>query len=443
MARLKTCSAALLVALFSVAQANAEDLLSTYRMAMERDAMFLGARAKTEAARENLPLARAQLLPNIGLSGSRSRNDTEQTPQGRASFDYRYTAEAYALQLRQPLFRMQNYHQLSQAEAQVAAAESTLLKEEQDVAIRLSTAYFLVLLASDRLKAAEFQVTQYRGHVVQAEKAFAGGVGTRNDVEDAKARLDAAIAQEIEARNELAVAERTLSALVGERIPAARLKTLDAEKVRRAPAESSSLEEWLERAEATNPEVAAARHALEAAEQEVAKARAAHLPTVDLVASRSFSSSETNTTVGNEYRTGSIGVQVNIPVFSGGGMSAATRQAIANRDAARHQVDFLRRQLEIEVARQYGAVTQGKARVRALEQAEQSAQQAVIGSEKGLRAGVRNVVDVLNAQQQLYSVQVELADARHKFALAYLKLRSAAGVLGEQDMVLANSWLVH
>ena len=442
MARLTISIGALFLAGFPVAQAMAADLLTTYRMAMERDPVFLGARAKTEAARENLPQARAQLLPNIGLSGSRSRNDTEQTPQGRTPFDYKYTSEAYALQLRQPLFRMQNYYQYSQAEAQVAAAESTLLKEEQDVAIRLSTAYFLVLLAIDRLKAAEFQVTQYRGHVALAEKSFSGGVGTRNDIEDAKARLDSAVAQEIEARNDLLVAERTLSAVVGERVPAASLKVLDPEKVRQVPAEKASLDDWMVRAEATNPEVAAARHGLEAAEQEVSKARAAHLPTVDLVASRSFSSSETNTTVGNEYRTNAVGVQVNIPIFSGGGMSAATRQAIANRDAARYQVDYVRRQLEIEVTRQHGAVTQGKARLRALDQAEQSARQSVIGSEKGLRAGVRNVVDVLNAQQQLYSVQVDLADARHKYALAYLKLRSATGVLSEEDMLLANSWLV-
>lgn len=417
------------------------DLMGAWQLARENDAVFQAARATAEAAREALPQARAQLLPNIGLSGSRSRNATEQIALGtdRPPVDYDYSAKSYALSVRQPLLRMQQVYQYRQAGAQVAAAEETLGHETLKMGVRAATAYFDALITRERLGSLRAQIEFYQAQLAQAERSFALGLGTRTDIEDARARHDMAVAREIEARNNVIVTERVLSAVVGRPVRVDELVPLDPARLAAPPLDG--LDAWIARAEAANPELAALRHSLEAAEREVDRVRAGHYPTVDLVATRSLSSSENNYTIGSEYRTSSLGVQVNIPLYAGGGVDAAVRQAIANRDRVRHQVEAARRQIAVNVTQEFSAATFGVSRVRALEQALESARQAVIGSEKGVLGGVRNAVDVLNAQQQLFATRAELTDARHAFVLAFLRLKAAAGGLDEDDLRTVNTWL--
>lgn len=431
--------------LLAAAPAAALDLMDAYRLALAADPNFQAARATAEAARELLPQARAELLPQVSISASRANNSTEQTSQNILGQDvtreYDYVGKNAALSLRQPLFRLGSVARYYQAGAQVDAAEATLEKDTQQLALRVAGAYFDTLTAREKLDSILVQKEAYAGQLAAAERSLAAGFGTRTDIDDARARLDMAGAQEIEARHALGVAERTLAGIVARRVATASLARIDAGRLRLDDPAPASLDAWLAQAEEQNPELRALRSGIEVAEREVDKGRAAHLPTLDLVASRRYSDSDSDTTIGSLYRTTSIGVQLNIPLYSGGYTDSALRQAHANLEKARQQYEAGRRQLEVMVAREFGGVVQGIARVRALEQALRSAEQALHSTRKGVEAGTRNSVDVLNALQQLANTRHELARARADYATGRLKLKAAAGTLTEQDVAEVNAWL--
>jgi outer membrane protein/protease secretion system outer membrane protein len=422
--------------------AGAFDLMDAYRLALTADPNFQAARATAEAARELLPQARAELLPQISISANRSKNDTEQTSKAyNLTREYEYTGKNDALSLRQPLFRLGSVARYYQASAQVDAAEATLEKDTQQLALRVSDAYFGALVAREKLDSILAQKDAYAGQLAAAERSLAAGFGTRTDIDDARARLDMAGAQEIEARHALGVAERTLAGIVNQRVKTETLARIDAGRLRLDNPNPAGLDAWLAQAEELNPELRAMRSNVEAAEREVDKGRAAHLPTLDLVASRRHSDSDSDTSIGTMYRTTSIGVQLNIPIYSGGYTNSALRQAHANLEKTRQQYEAGKRQLEVMVAKEFAGVEQGVARVRALEQALRSAEQALHSTRKGVQAGTRNNVDVLNALQQLANTRYELASARANYSSGRLKLKAAAGTLAEQDVAEINAWL--
>lgn len=424
---------------------QALDLLEAYRLALAGDATFQAARATATAAREAVPQARAGLLPQISATASKSKNNTEQTSQNLLGQDvsrnYDYFAKNASLNLRQPLIRLGNLAHYYQAEAQVAAAEATLENDTQLLALRVASSYFDTLVAREKLDSIRIQKEAYAGQLAAAEHSLKAGFGTRTDIDDAQARYDLAVAQEIEARQQLRVMEKGLAGVVNQQIQAGQLARIDAERLQLEIPQPDNLETWITRAEENNHELRAIRHSIEVAERELDKGRAAHLPTLDLVASRTKSDSDSNNTIGTQYLTSSIGVQLTIPIFSGGQVNSAIRQAHANLEKARQQHEAGRRQINVVIAREFGAVEQGIARVKALEQALRSAQQALHSTRKGVQAGTRNSIDVLNALQQLANTQFQLAEARAQYMISRLKLKSAAGALSEQDIADVNRWL--
>jgi outer membrane protein, protease secretion system len=424
--------------------AFADDLLGAYRQALENDANFLAARANTEAAREVLPQARAGLLPNFSYSGSRNKTHTDimqNTVLGPRGATYDYFAEGQYLTLRQPLFRLANIAQYRQAEAQVAGAELTLDKERQGLAAKVAGAYFDVLAAQDQLRLVleqkKFMYQQWQ----QTQALLDKGQGTRTDRDEARARYDNVLAQEIEAANALDLAERTLTSITNRPAPVTSLATLDERRlVLEAPA-PASFDEWVKLAESSNPELGSMRFAIEVAEREVQKQRSGHLPTVDLVAQRAYSASETISIIGSQYNTNQIGVQIAIPIFSGGSVISADRQAVAGVERARQQYEAARRQLGLNLRREYNNVVQGVSKVAALEQSLKSAGQALISTEMGVKAGTRNTLDVLNARAQLFVAQRDLGKARYDYVVGRFRLKANAGTLGEEDIELVNRWL--
>ncbi len=430
---------------FFAAPAPAMDLLQAYRLAAEADAGYQAARAAAEAAREAIPQARAALLPVVSMSSSRSKSDTHQESQtvfGPRSTDYKnYEGKSDVLSLKQPLFRMGSFIAYGQAQEQVAAAEATLAHETQLMALRVSGAYFDVLQAQERLDSIRSQKAAYAGQLDLSERAFKAGEGTRTDIDEARSRLLLVSAQEIEAQALIDKAERSLAAVINRSVPAAALAGLEPARMALAAERPDGIAEWIALAEEGNHELRALRHQLEAASSEVAKTRAQHLPTLDLVATRSDSLSETSNTIGSSYRTSSIGVQLNLPLFAGGSVLSATRQALANEERVRQQLEAARRQLAVNVATEFNGVHQGIARVRAFEAAVGAATQAVASTRKGIQAGTRNTVDVLNAEQQLAGARSDLAKARYDYVMARLKLKAAAGMLAEADVERISGWL--
>jgi outer membrane protein/protease secretion system outer membrane protein len=435
---------AVLAGVIHASPVQALDLLGAYRLALTHDANFLAAQSATEATRELVPQAIAGLLPSIGYSKNRSKNSTEQTTEtilGPRESAYDYVSLSKQLTLRQPLLRADRVVRLGQAESQVASAEATLEHETQNLALRVSGSYFDVLLANERLNSILAQKKAYAGQLANADRSFVAGEGSRTDIDEARARFLLVSAQEIEASSALFQMEKTLTAVIGKPVKGNELAAVDERKLVFAGDAGKGLDAWLAQAEETNPELKALRHDFEAAQAEVHRNRAQHLPTLDLVASKGYSSSETNTSVGSTYRTDSVGFQLYIPIFSGGQINSTVRQAVANQERVRQEMESARRKLSVEIAKQYDAYYRGSMKVKAYEEARNAARQVLVSVRKGMQAGVRNTVDILNAEQQVATAEVELARSRIEFSLASLRLAAAAGELTEKDVVRINGWL--
>jgi outer membrane protein/protease secretion system outer membrane protein len=422
--------------------ASADDLLSLYREAVIADANFLATQADVSAQREALPQARAQLLPSLSFSGTKSKNTTEQTTQGLlgpVTSEQDYDSHNYALTLRQPLFRPYNFAAYFQANAQMKSADAALEAATQDVAVRVGSAYFDVLLAQSELDVNKAQQEAYTAQLAYAEKSFAAGYGARTDIDEAKSRLDLTKAQALELQYRLEYQQDVLRVLVNR--PLTPLATLDPQRLELAPPDPKRLEDWIQAAEAVNPQLKAMRASVEAAENEIWKARSGHLPTVDLIAQRSKSESESNTSIGSEYDTKMVGVQVNIPLFSGGYVNSTVRQAHAGLEKQRQQLEATRRGIGLEIRKEFDAASQGVHWVSAYEQAVRSAEQTLFSTKKGFQAGKRNSLDILNAEQGLAAARRDLNRGRYQYVLARLRLLSLVGRLDDAKMIRFNGWL--
>jgi TolC family type I secretion outer membrane protein len=438
----RTAFCAILAAAFS-APAGADNLLDLYREAIVADATFLSVQADTASQHEALPQARAQLLPNLSFSGSRGKNTTEQTSEslfGPVTTERDYDSHNYVLSLRQPLFRPYSIAAYYQARAQAESADAALAGATQDVAVRVGGAYFDALLAQSELDVNKAQQDAYAAQLAYAEKTFAAGYGTRTDIDEARSRLDLAQAQALELKHRLEYLQDALSALVNRPLtPLARLNPLRLELAKPDP---ERLEDWIQEAETVNPQLKSLRARVEAAEKEVWKARSGHLPTVDLVAQRSKSESESNTSIGVEYDTKMVGIQVSIPLFSGGYVNSTVRQALSELEKQRQQLEAVRRDIRLEIRKEFDAATQGVQWVNAYEQAVRSAEQTLFSTKKGFQAGKRNSLDILNAEQSLATALRDLNRSRYQYIMARLRLLSLVGRLDDAEMTRFNGYLV-
>ena len=405
------------------------DLLQAYEAALEQDASIRAVRAATDAKRERIPQARAQLLPTLSASVSRNRNFLESTTadfRGNPVTNHlRYTSSSDALTLRQPLFRKFQIADFRQAQAQVDDANAILERELQNVAVRVSGAYFEALLTAEQLALVLAQKTAYTTQLDAARKRFSAGSGTRTDIDEAQAALDLNLAQELEARQNVEFTRRQLQTLITR--PIDRLASLDAQKLKLIEPAPNRVEDWTERAEASSPEIQSLKAQLEAAGYEVEKAQAGHYPTLDAVAQWSRNDSDTVTSVNNRYTNKSVGLQLNIPIFAGGYVNSQVRQALAEQERAEQALETLRRDLGVRVHREFRGVTEGVLRVRALEQAVRSTEQVALSNRRSFEAGSRTLVDTLNAEQQKVSAQRDLAQARFVYLISRVRLQALAG----------------
>jgi len=422
--------------------AHAVDLLQSYRQALDQDATYQAARAEAAATREVLPQARAQLMPNLSASLVRGKNQTDSTTPGLFSpqhNSYEYLSSNYNLILRQPLYRKYSFALYQQAEYQVAGAEAALDKSLQDLLVRLCSTYFEALMASDTLALVQSQKEAYSSQLQAAKRSFAAGQGTRTDIDDAQARYDMILAQELVARQDFSYTRRQIEVITNS--PTGELAVLDPLRMELIGPVPDKAEEWISRGEEVNAELRAMHANVEAARKEVEKARAGHMPTVDFYLQRGKSDSENNTSINAHYLTSQAGLQINIPLFAGGQVVSQARQALANLDKYRQQHEARRREIGEQIRKEFQNVTEGVFKVRALEQAERSADQAVFSNQKGFQAGVRSQVDILNAQQQRMTARRDLAQARYMYVVARIKLQALVGSLGEDEIQRVNSWL--
>jgi outer membrane protein len=433
-----------IVCVLAVAWASstgAADLVDVFRQAQSADATYAGARATWAATQERIPQGRSGLLPLASVTASAQRNDrTLRFRDGSQSLDSRFNSTGLFLSVTQPIYRKQNMVVYEQALTQVEQADAQLALAAQDLILRVAQAYFDVLLAQDNVALAEAQKVAIGQQLEQAKRNFEVGTATITDTHEAQARYDLTTAQEIAARNDLELRRRALEQVIAR--PAPPLSPLGPQFTLKEP-QPATMDSWVSLAHQANLQVRIAQSSLMFASQEIARNRAAHFPTLDAFATISESGAGATSigNIGTDTRTNAVGVQLAIPIYSGGVVNSRVREAIANEDRSRQDLEAARRSAEFNARQAFLGITNGIAQVRALEAALVSTQSQLASTRLGQEVGVRTQVDVLNAQQLLFSARRDLAQSKYNYVLSLLRLEAAIGELTEEDLLPVNAWL--
>ncbi|HET6546299.1 MAG TPA: TolC family outer membrane protein [Rhodanobacteraceae bacterium] len=449
--------AALLAAGTTVA--HAEDLLQIYKEARASDPQLAGAEATRYATEEGVDQARSQLLPQIsaGLDyrkshGSGTNQQFVNDPDGNlvllpitsSSHSYGRTLNGT---LTQSILDISRWTALKSSRAQAEAGDATYEAAQQDLYVRVATAYFDVLTAEDALKFAQSNEKALNRQLEQAQQRFEVGLSAITDVNDAKANHDSAVANVIAAQNAVDDTREALRQLTNK--PPGELKTLRDDLPLDHPKPDDPAA-WVDVALKENPTLSSFAFQTDAAAANVDTARAGHLPTItgQVVYTRSPNWADQNSVqYGGELHTNSessdtaIGFSLNVPLFTGGLTRSRVRQAIYNRDFAQDQYELQRRLVVRDTRSNYRAVIAGASEVDARKQAVVSAQSSLDATQAGYEVGTRTIVDVLISQQQLLQAQSDYSQARHSFVLNGLKLKQSAGVIELRDLELVNALL--
>jgi outer membrane protein len=418
----------------------AADLLEVFRTAQTNDSVFAAARATRQAGLEKLPQGRALLLPNISVTANSTLND--QTIQSAGIFssgNSRYNSHNYSVNLIQPLFRQQSWLAYSASELQVVQSEVQFKVAEQDLVLRVAQAYFDVLIAQDNVRLVELQKRAIAEQLQQARHRFEIGSATITDTHEAQARFDLTAAQGIAASNNLELKRYGLQQLTN--VALQNFKPLG-ESFKLEMPQPTELAQWVAMALQGNLQLKVAQIGVELAQKEAARIRGGHYPTVDLVAT--YSNNVANGGVfgvGSDTTNKTVGIQLNLPLFQGGLINSQWREAKANQERARQELENTRRTISLQVRQAYLGVVNGIAQVKALRQALISSESVLAASKLGQEVGVRTNLDVLNAQEQLHLTQRDLFQAQYGYLISQLQLEAMVGTLSADDLARVNQSL--
>ncbi len=455
--------AGFLALLLVTAPGRAETLWDVYQMARQNDPQLREAEANRMAAREAKPQARGALLPQISGTAAFGQDEVDSTRSG-VSFGsvggltdsaFRTDKDDWQVQLRQTVFRWDQWVRFRQADKEVLQADIDFRVAELALYTRVADAYFNVLATEDTLAANIAAREAIARQLEQAQKRFEVGLIAITDVQEAQSGYDQALAAEILAKRQLANSKEVLREIVGD-YPGDLAKPKDDFPL--MPPTPADEDQWVETALQQNLSLQSAQLGAEIARDDISIARAAHLPTVDLVGSHTDSRQRGNQdvyfdpdppgggtlTVGGQAfdsETDSISLQVALPIFSGGATSSRVQQSVYQHRAAKERLERAARQTERATRDAYLAVTSEISRVKALKQALKSAQTALQATEAGFEVGTRTTVDVLDARRQLYQAETNYARSRYDYIVNVVKLREAAGSLAEPDLQKINAWL--
>jgi outer membrane protein len=420
--------------------ASADDLVDVYRKAQARDPAFRAAAHALRAAQERVPQARATLFPAVNLVSGNSRQTGLASFNDAANLDRRVNSWNWNLQVTQPLWRAASWVSLNQAEQQELLARSQYQLAEQDLILRAAQSYLDVLVAREAARVALLQVSSVEQQLGLARRNFEVGTATVTDVHEAQARLDLSRAQAVAARSEVDNKGAELARMLGEQAPVL-MRLSDSGRL---PAlQRESVQSWADSARDQSLQVRIAQTALEVANHEITKNRAAHSPSLDLTAGygRNFASGSISSPadISARVRSGQVGLSLSVPIFSGGGLQSRVRESIALKDKAEEDLEAARRQAVTQARQAFSGVVNGQAQVDALASAVFSSKSAVDANKIGYRIGTRINIDVLNAEQQLYAAQRDWHKARADTLMQGLRLKAAIATLDETDLYAINN----
>jgi outer membrane protein len=432
------CTALMAAFTLSAHPAHGMDLLEAVKSAIEIDPLVTGAKFNELAVRERIVQARAGLLPSVNANAAGNFNVTNTTLTDQRFYD----GQSVNLQANLPVYRPANNEVLAQSELNAQIARLQWLQAEQDLVVRVATAYFDVLAAQDSLAVVQAQKGAFSEQFESARRNFEVGTATITDQQEAQSRLDLTRAQEVAITNDLQVKKALLAQLTGKRVD--QLNTLRQGIDVTAP-DAAREGEWAQLAREQNFTVRQAELVAEIAKREIERQRAGHLPTLDLVsqvvAGRSTNAQTAANLVGVRNQFGTVGLQFALPIYQGGAVSARVREAISLQAKSEYDIESARRVAEQSARTTFLGVRSGIEQVRALTAAEKSSQLALESNQLGYQVGVRINIDVLNAAQQLFSTQRDLARARYDVLLNSLRLRNTTADLLEPEVARVNALL--
>ena len=418
---------ALLVLAVLPGASHAMDLAQAHREALANDALVASARSQLAAIQQKVSQARAGLLPAANANANASRQMFDPSNSVRREF----TAQNYSIALSYPLYRQQNSEVFEQSKLAVTAGETQLELARQDLIVRVTLAYFDVLSGQDNLETIQAQKRAITEQLASAKRNFEVGTATITDQQEAQARFDLSEAQEAVALFDLNIKRAALSQLIGRPVPT--LNVLRPGVLLEMPSPSRE-SEWTERAREENLSVQQARVNTEIATREIDRQRYGHYPTLDVVGSLGYAQNASVLSINTNSTSAAIGLQFSVPLYAGGGIDAKVREAVALKEKSLSDLENARRVAEQAARQSFLAVSGGLAQVRALEAAEKSSRLALDSNLLGYQVGVRINIDVLNAQQQLYTTQRDLSKARYDVLLNGMRLKLTTGGLTEEDL---------
>jgi outer membrane protein len=436
--RLLPLSMALCAALALPAQA--QSLVALYESARAYDASYQSVKSLYDSTLAKSEQARAGLLHTIGLSANASLSTIDNTlARSKQGF---YDTQSATLSASKPLYRPANQITFNQSRRQIEVVEQQMMAAEQDLIVKVSTAYFDVLAAQDSLTFVLAQKAAVSEQLASAKRNFEVGTATITDTREAQARFDLVIAQEIAGRNDLQVKKLALDQLVGKTntVPLAVRLPLTL-----PPVQPEDVAPWVQKSEEQHPGIQQSRLALDVAQLETSKAQAASKPTLDLNGNVNMTLNGESASSTSSFRTttASVGLSFTMPLFSGYAIENRLKETLALEDKARTDLDAIKRTVAQGSRAAFFGLLSGQGQVKALEAAEASSQSALDANKLGYQVGVRINIDVLNSQSQLFDTKAKLAKARYDVLVGGLKLRQATGVLKADDLKPINALLAN
>lgn len=434
-------AATLIAALLMSAAAtsvHALDLSGAVRGALEFDAEFLAARKQAEADATKAGQGLGLLLPSATATAARRQTDLTLSDPSRGYSNR--MANTYSLTLTQPIFRLDSYSAFEQQRSRSKAGEATFAQAKADAIVRVSEAYFAVLLAQDTLASIDAELKAINEQLESAKRNFEVGTATITDQQEAQSRFDLASARRIAALNDLEVKRNALIQLSGKPLPKQLAGLKDPVSLQNP--QPLDVGQWVEQARSGNFRVQAAQYAADIARSEVTRVVSAdNLPSVDLVARRTKvnpSFSAVGESLGRT-ETDVVGLELTLPLFNGGIATNRAREVIALRDKSAFDLENAKRVAEQSARTSFLGVVAGLSQVKAYEAAEKSSRLALESNLLGYEVGIRINIDVLNAQQQLTSTLQNLYKARYDTLINGLKLKASVGALSETDIDEINA----
>lgn len=438
---MRTLLLAVLALANAFAAARGDDLLDVYRLALEGDPQLRQAEAALHAVEETKTQARAQLLPQLNASANLNRERQEITESRSIFFPPMTlfsTTKAYSLNLNQALYHRAYFTQLNQADAAIGQARAAYDAERQNLIVRAAQRYFNVLAAADDLEFARAEKESNQRLLEQTKQRFEVGLVAITDVHESQAAADLAAAREIAAETRLTVAREELRELTGRSPNELARPQQDIPLLKPEPAD---VEVWRDAAAQENLQLLAAQFAVKAARENVALQRAGHYPTLDATASYGYSDASTGLFGGSVSNNSLIGLQLNVPLYQGGGINARARESQFRLTQAQEALEQQRRTTDRQTRSAYLTVLDNIGGVQATKQALISAEKALEATQVGYDVGTRTLVDVVQTQRNLSDARRNYTRSRYDYILSTLQLKAAAGLLDVKDIEQVNGWL--